>query len=62
MFVCRACSRQSRVREVKHEGGHAYLVCEHCGAENAFKQVPAPSGSGWEIEVTGVRDKGKPAP
>jgi transcription elongation factor Elf1 len=62
VFNCLACLRESRVCEVKHEGGGAYLVCEHCGAENAFKRVPAPSGSGWEIEMTGLRDKDKPAP
>jgi hypothetical protein len=61
VFICRACSQQSRVREVKYDSGGGCFVCEHCGAEHAFKQVPAPSGAGWKIEITGLRDKKKRA-
>ena len=54
-FTCRA-SKESRVLEIKHEGGHSYLICEHCSAEHVFKRVSTMPGAPAEVRITGLRD------
>ncbi len=56
-FTCAACARKSRVREIKHEAGSTYLVCEHCSAEHVMKKVFGSPGTLPEIQAGELRDK-----
>jgi len=45
------------VREIKHEAGSTYLVCEHCSAEHVMKKVFGSPGTLPEIQAGELRDK-----
>jgi len=38
-FTCGACGKMSQVKEVKHDAGQTFLVCEHCSAEHTMRKV-----------------------
>ena len=38
-FDCRACSKESRATWFRIDGGHTYLICEHCLTEHTLREA-----------------------
>jgi len=54
-FVCHACGKTSRVRQVKVDAGQTYLVCSHCSADHLLRKVFGSPGLRPDVEIVGLR-------
>ena len=54
-FTCGACGKMSQVKDVKHDAGQTFLVCEHCSAEHTMRKVFGSPGVLPEVRAGPLR-------
>lgn len=50
-FICKKCSKKSKVKGIEQNDGKAFVVCEHCSEKNKLHQLPTCLGAPLQFEI-----------